>query len=180
MGNSSRKILFQYDADKAREAVLRLLHRHGGSMDKLKLIKLLFYADRAHLVRYGRPIVGGHYFAMNLGPVSSELKDNIDSTEKDDQLPFKIIGSYNLVAKEPSDENWLSESDLEVLDEIYAEYNHIDSVKLGLMSHNLKAWKNNKPLQGGRKPIPYEDFFEDNEDKTMLEVIMDNQEAMDC
>ena len=90
MGNSSKKIRFKYDADKAGQAILWLLHRHGGSMDKLKLIKLFFYADRLHLLRYGRPIVGGHYFAMNFGPVSSELKDIVDSTEQNEQLPFRI------------------------------------------------------------------------------------------
>lgn len=180
MAQQSREIKFQYDADKARQAVLWLLHRNGGSMDKLKLIKLIFFADREHVVRYGRPIVGGNYYAMNLGPVSSQLKDEVDSSSSGGEYPFEIQGSYNLVARKSADEDWLSESDLQILDEVYDKYRHIDSVKLGLLSHNFKAWGNNKPPEKGRKPIPYEDFFEDNEDKTMLEVIMDDQEARDC
>lgn len=179
MANSTQPIQFQYDVNKARQAVLWLLHKHGGAMDKLKLIKLIFFADRAHLVRYGRPIVGGQYYAMDLGPVSSELKDDVDKATLTNELPFKTQGDYNLVAKGPADEDWLSESDLETLDEVYAKYGRIDSIKLGLMTHELKVWKNNEPPQGGCKPIPYEDFFEDNEDKTILEIIMDDQEARD-
>ena len=180
MPNKERSIRFPYNKEKAIQSVLRLLHRNGGSMDKLKLIKLIFFADREHVVRFGRPIVGGDYYAMKLGPVSSDLRDDVDKSASTEEYPFEIRGDYNLIAKEACDEDWLSESDLEILDEVYSKFGHIDSVKLGLFSHNFKAWKNNEPPEEGRKFIPYEDFFEDNEDKTMMEVIMDDQDARDC
>jgi len=148
-------------------------------MDKLKLIKMIFLADREHLVRYGRPIVGGNYVAMDLGLVSSDLKDYIEGKQKSRDLPFAIQGEYNLVASQATKEDWLSESELEVLDEIYDKYKHIDSVKLGLLTHKYKAWKNNEPPKGSSKLVPYEDFFEEKDSKDMLSLVLEEQEIRD-
>lgn len=168
-------IKFPFNPDRASQPVLWLLHRHGGSMDKLKLIKMIFLADREHLVRYGRPIVGGHYVAMDLGLVSSDLKDYIEGRTPSKDLPFVIQEKYNLVATQATNEDWLSESELKVLDEVYEEYKYIDSVKLGLKTHKYKAWKNNIPPKGSSKPVPYEDFFEEEDNGAMLDLILDNQ-----
>lgn len=139
-------------------------------MDKLKLIKLFFYADRQHLAQYARPVLGGDYYAMDLGPVSSQLKNHVDEAITSSDLPFVVQGEYNLVAKEPISEGLLSESDFDVLEETYKRYGHIDSVRLSLMTHKLKVWKKNEPERGGRKPITYEDFFEDLRDDGIYTV----------
>jgi uncharacterized phage-associated protein len=148
-------------------------------MDKLKLIKMIFLADREHLVRYGRPIVGGNYVAMDLGLVSSNLKDYIEGKTVLEDLPFVIQDKYNLVATQPTAGDQLSESELEVLDEIYDKCKHIDSVKLGLLTHKYKAWKNNAPARGSSKSVPYEDFFEDKDSKDMLALALEEQEIRD-
>jgi len=144
-------------------------------MDKLKLIKMAFFADREHLVRYGRPIVGGDYVTMDLGLVSSQLKDYVEG-QISSSLPFVLQGNCNLVATQATNENQLSESELEILDKVYDRYKNIDSVKLGLMTHEYKAWKNNVPPKGSCKPVPYEDFFEEKDNKAMLDLILDEQE----
>jgi len=43
--------------------------------DKLKLVKLLFIADKYHLVQFGRTITNDDYWAMPYGPVGSTAKD---------------------------------------------------------------------------------------------------------
>ena len=93
-------IKFPFKPDRASQSILGLLHRHGGSMDKLKLIKIIFLADREHLVKYGRPIVGGNYVAMDLGLVSSSLKNYIEGKVKQKQLPASFaqlaISAYGI------------------------------------------------------------------------------------
>ncbi len=176
MGKTSTPIDFPYNSNKATHAILWLLRRNNGCMDKLKLIKLLFYVDRDHLNRYGRPVVGGHYWAMDLGPVSGELKDHVDSATSDAGLPFEICGPYNLLAKGFPQEGELSESDIEILNEVYEKYAHIESIKLSRLTHALKVWRKNEPQPGSRKCIPYEDFFLDLDNTQMLKVIRENQQ----
>ncbi|MGD0679946.1 MAG: Panacea domain-containing protein, partial [Polyangiaceae bacterium] len=69
-------IEFEYDEERARHATLWLLQEHG-TLDHIKLLKLVVLADVEHLKRYGRPIVGGEYFAMEHGPVASQLYDEL-------------------------------------------------------------------------------------------------------
>lgn len=49
--------------------------KHGKSVDKLEVLKLIYLADRYHLRKFGRLITEDNYFAMPLGPVPSLAKD---------------------------------------------------------------------------------------------------------
>jgi len=179
MRTSARPITFPYDPSKAQQVALWLLCRHGGSMDKLKLAKMVFLADRQHLVHYGRPIVGGHYFTMKRGPVSSEFKDYIDGEMTGVELPFALSGQFNLVATQPVDENWLSPSDREILDTVYYKYKDLSPVQLADITHQFKAYKKNIPPKSSCCSIPYEDFFEDTDSKDMLALVLEEQEIRD-
>jgi uncharacterized phage-associated protein len=172
-------IKFPFEKDKAIQAVLWLLHRNNGAMDKLTLVKLVFFADREHLVKYGRPIIGGTYYTMEHGPVSSELLDLINSIETNDRrIPLKPCG-HNIKAADSPNANLLSESDVTILDGIYQIYGHLDGFRLRDLTHELKAYKKNIPPKGSRCELPYEDFFEDYppQKRGMLNVILDEREA---
>jgi len=174
---SNRPIKFQYDSEKAKQAVLWLLHKNNGSMDKLQLIKLFFLADREHLAKYGRPIIGGTYYTMPNGPVCSELLDAINVLLGDS---LTLEPNHKLIAKEKSSTDWLSESDLEVLEDIYKNYGHTDPFRLSDITHNLEVYKKHWPPKNGKRElIPYEDFFADLDEnaKKMLEIIYDEQDA---
>lgn len=172
------KVEFQFNHDKATQAILWLVQRNNGSLNKLQLVKMLFLADREHLAKYGRPIVGGNYFTMKYGPVSSELLNYIDESATSD-LAFKVADNFEVVGKKPAGQDWLSQSDLDVLDEVYRKYGHLDRFNLSEITHGLEAYKKNEPPEGSRRPLPYEDFFLDFDDeaKKMLELIVDEQEA---
>jgi uncharacterized phage-associated protein len=162
MDKTPTKIKFAFDTEKAKQVILWILCRNNGSMDKLQLVKLIFFADREHLIKYGRPIVGGSYFAMDHGPVSSELLTLINNSQKKPAAyPFEFRGTFELIAKGSPDDEWLSESDLLVLDEIYQKYGRTDKWKLRDMTHKLKAYKKNEPPRGCSNVMSYEDFFED-------------------
>lgn len=172
------RITFPYDRERAVNAMLWLLGRHGGSLEKMKLVKLLFYADRAHLVKYGRPITGGRYCAMPHGPVASSLYDDLKSWANDAHAPVKISGR-RVVAGRPSDAESLSESDVEVLVAVDREYGKLSSGALRNMTHELKAYKRNYREGSGIKSfaLPYEDFFLDVPDDGILDIMRDDQEA---
>ena len=56
---------------KATQALNFFALKKDGKINKMKAIKLIYLADRLHLRKYGRPIVGDIYWAMKLGPVGS-------------------------------------------------------------------------------------------------------------
>ncbi|MBN2271569.1 MAG: SocA family protein [Sedimentisphaerales bacterium] len=183
MGRKTHKsIRFEFDRDKAVQAVLWLLRRNNGAMDKLKLIKLFFWADREHLVRYGRPIVGGEYYNLDYGPVSSELLNLVNESDADaSSVPFSSDKrTHQVCANGLCEERLLSKSDLDVLDEVYNRYGHMDGFQLSDMTHKLTAYTQNEPPKGGRSALAYEDFFLDLADaksQEMLRIILDEQEA---
>ncbi|WP_312361946.1 Panacea domain-containing protein [Ensifer sp.] len=61
---------FQVDKEKTVEALLYIVTRYG-EVGRFHALKTLYYADREHLRRYGRPITGDRYIAMENGPVPS-------------------------------------------------------------------------------------------------------------
>ena len=180
MPDQTRHISFPYDAEKATQAVLWLLYKHGRAINRLKLVKLLFYADREHLSRYGRPIVGGHYVTMQHGPVSSELLNHINKASADTEAAF-VNEDLRVLARGPVDEDKLSESDIEVLNQIDNKYGRYDRFVLRDLTHELQAWKKNypNPEEDTSYALPYEDFFLDLEDDGILEIIREHQEIMD-
>jgi len=179
MRNSAKPISFLYDRNKATQAILWLLHKHGGTLSKLKLVKLLFWADKEHLIRYGRPIVGGQYYAMPHGPASSELLNHLNEATHKSFCPF--ILENNLVSSQRlADKEELSESDIEALNSINQRYGSFSWWTLRNLSHLLAEYINSwrrKPEGSRRHPIAYEDLFRHKKDKAMLGIICDDQEA---
>lgn len=170
-------IYFRYDATKAVQAVLWFLHKHGGTMDKMKLIKLVYIADREHLKLYGRPIVGGRYFAMKHGPVTSELLDHINNN--DCGRDFLLENKRTVIAQGPLYEKYLSESDVLVLTKIDEEFGMMGTGRLRNLTHDFKAWQKNypNPDENTSRAISYEDMLSDVEvAPELIETITDDQE----
>ena len=57
-----------YREDKATQAAARLLRLAGGKLNHMKLMKLLYLADRRALIQWGRPITFDWYVSMPHGP----------------------------------------------------------------------------------------------------------------
>lgn len=64
---------FPINEKKATQATARLIEKSGGPIDYLRLIKLVYLADRESIQSRGIPIVGGHYFSMRKGPTIGEV-----------------------------------------------------------------------------------------------------------
>jgi uncharacterized phage-associated protein len=162
---------FAYDAERAHNATLWLLKRHG-ALDHIKVLKLVVLADLEHLARYGRPIVGGEYFAMEHGPVASELYDEL---KLGTVAGTEAVNSYLLRAVAEPDEDQLSETDLEVLQEINEKFGAWDRYRLSDFTHTLNAWKKNYKGNRGSYRIPYEDLLQERLDGDMLALVRDAQ-----
>ena len=131
-------------------AVLYILQQLGGKSDMHKIFKTLYFADQSHLSKYGRTITGDVYIAMQYGPVPSKTDDIFkavrgDSYFHDDELNtyFHFVNKYIVEANRKADLDYLSESDLECLEEAIERCKDKSFDELTKMSHGL-AWENTR------------------------------------
>ncbi|MDP3770264.1 MAG: Panacea domain-containing protein [bacterium] len=155
---------------KATQALNLLARKKEGKINKMKAIKLIFLADRLHLRKYGRPIVGDMYWAMKLGPVGSLTKNIADlSSISEDALAYakKYIKPVDekkqtLVSLKQEDLSVFSKTDLECLEAVYDKFSDKDQFELAEITHKYPEWvKHKKELDGGKKRVmmDYYDFF---------------------
>lgn len=71
---------FIVDKDKTLNAALYVLNAVGKA-DYHKVFKILYFAEQHHLRKYGRPVTGDSYQAMQYGPVPSYLFDVFKASE---------------------------------------------------------------------------------------------------
>lgn len=138
---------FKFDERVAVETILYILSKTKDPTFH-HISKLLYFADLCHLKRYGRFICGDRYIAMQNGPVPSGvydmLKDQRDSLEylrfPIAEQAFRLVGNYTVKALRQPDLDWLSESEIECLDEAIAKYDHLGFEALTQLSHQ-GAWE---------------------------------------
>jgi uncharacterized phage-associated protein len=114
-----------------------------------RIFKILYFADREHLSKYGRPITGDTYIKMEAGPVPSNLY-NIFKSVRGDGIPYDHLNEYFSVydeklikpEKEP-DLRFLSKTDVSELDESISKYGELSFNELTKKSHDI-AWNSAK------------------------------------
>jgi hypothetical protein len=74
-------VSFPFDADKATEVAAQFLQFEKGSINVMRLAKLIYLLDRESIRQRGVPVVGGVDLSMKNGPVTSEILDLINSGE---------------------------------------------------------------------------------------------------
>lgn len=165
-------IKFSYDPDRAMHAALWFLKRRG-ILHRVKLVKLIAFADVAHICKYGRPIAGGQYKAMAHGPVSSEFYDQIKHNTMPGTTPVGLL----VKGLDEPNEDFLSETDLEVLQEVDAKFGNLDWHQLENLTHEWEGWKKN--WEGGSTyyPMSYNDLLIGHLGEEMRQLIEDNQDA---
>lgn len=170
-----------------KAAVLHILNKAGGTLDKYRIYKALYFANKEHLNRYGRLITSDTFFALPFGPVPTKLADVLDSIKtgkklKDSEkhLFFPIIQSLEhcgfdaenyFTAKELPDMDELSETDIECLNIGLNKCIGRDFGEIKEESHD-KAWEKAfaKPCH---KSIDILDMVDDS-NQSMKEYVLDN------
>src|SRR6185295_5585336 len=120
-------LTFEFEPEKFVEASVYLTERCP-LMTKMKLFKLLFFADKKHLLRYGRPILGARYIAMKDGPVPSQAYDIVKNNYHHFHEKLLVSG-HEISARQPASVDSLSDSDIEVLDEVCSEYGSLTAAQ---------------------------------------------------
>lgn len=189
------KTIFEFDYKKATQAINYLAIQAGGQIDKLKLIKLVYLAERYHLRRHGRPIFNDTYYAMPLGPVASSVKDIAEFSDflADEEKNYaeaalqKGTQPHSILSLAEVDTDVFSDSELEALDFAFSEFGNYTPFQLVDITHIYPEWKQFEAVLNSkettREVMSYADFFKNpepgSEDKFALrEEILAASQAM--
>ena len=71
------EVFLLFDFKKAVQAINFFVRNINSShcLDELSVLKAIFFADRYHLLKYGKTVTGDVYYAMKHGPVASGCKN---------------------------------------------------------------------------------------------------------
>lgn len=157
-----------FDERRAAQAAAFLLHRAGGTLPLIKLMKLMYLAERLSFKRYGEALTGDQLVSMEHGPVLSRTYNHIkgartavaggwDTWVADRAGHAVALRDASMVRSPEQDLTYLSDSDLEVLGEIWTQFGHWD--KWALRDHTHDQCPEWKDPEGSSIPIAYVDLF---------------------
>ena len=135
---------FAFDERRAAQAASILLDRAGGSMDYLKLVKLLYLADRASLIETEVPITDDRYASMKHGPTPCQVLELIlQEQPREDSIWHRYIRRENFVAYLCGPIEWeqLSESNVDVLNDTYETYGNLRPSQVVSQTQALPEWR---------------------------------------
>ena len=160
-------ISFVFDEIKATQAACYLLSLNAGRMNYMKMIKLLYLADREYITNWSNSITTDFYVSMDNGPVTSKIYDLIKDSRSDNGTYWASCirtEEYNTVLrKEPKEYDRLSPMEMEVIADInqkFADKSEWDVVKF--CHDNLKEWQN---PSGSTIQITIEDIIRATKDE---------------
>lgn len=168
-------IHFNFDFKKATQALNYLAKRAGGNgaINKMSAIKLIYFADRYHLRKYGRPVTNDEYVAMPFGAVGSKTKDIAENTtfladiEINYSKRYIVKKGYEIQSIDEVDMDVFSDSDAEALNFAVENLGHFDQYELADISHAYPEWKKfESAFDSGVSTafdMDYEDFFKNAE-----------------
>lgn len=169
---------------KAIQAVGVLLRREGKQASRLRLLKLLYIADRTALKETGCQIVGSRIVAMKHGPLHSEVLDLINGEHI--QSPrwsryFQSVGRNVVLMEEPEVGN-LSRYEVELLNRVVDDHDNCSDWDVADETHDFPEWRRiySDPTENTSRPIPIDVLIESigrGADKTAILQDMKDSEV---
>lgn len=152
--------------ERVAQMAAYLLQQQRGHMPYLKLMKLLYLADREAMGRFGESISGDHMVSMPHGPVLSQTLDLIKGyapVVAEQGWNYWIAGEANYEVSlkqahaERDDFDELSDVDIEILNKVWGQFGHMKPFDIVQYTHDHCAeWID---PQGSSFPIKPEAVF---------------------
>lgn len=133
-----------YDDRRAAQSAAFLLQLAGGSLEILKLTKLLYLSERLSYERYGEPLTGDTPYALKQGPVLSQIYDRTKRTDNLNEtwrtwIKGRSGNDISLVHPilDPSEELVaLSKADFKVMSAVWKDFGGMTAYELVTYTHH--------------------------------------------
>ncbi len=172
-------LTFEFNLGKLVQAIAYFSESGLPGLTKLKIAKLLYFADKEHLLEHGKPIIGDVYWCMDYGPVPSFAMNEMSvaingseisvSDESDVSVFSRVLNVKKLFHSHPRfevkegayDPSVFSASEQSALRYTKNVYGYKTARELVELTHKEPTWviSNNGRESGSRALITYDLFF---------------------
>lgn len=167
-GKKMPHVTFNFNQAKATEVILYLALK-APVPNVYGICKMLYLADKASLEKYGRFLFGDSYVAMREGSTPSNAYNVLRRIEQCPTSDLKRDGNRVIALRNP-DLDYLSQSDIECLDQTIAKYGKPANWSERKRACHDDAWQGAWDKRGmrGSNPIPIESIAETLEKSDVL------------
>jgi uncharacterized phage-associated protein len=154
--------LVGFRSKKAAQLCARFALHSGGTIEKLKLIKLIYFTEREFLKAHFRPILFDELFSLPHGPICFSTLNGIDGSIHGDVWEDFVVRNGNVVVAKKKfsrdDLDEVSDAELETADGVWKNLGHMTASQLRNFSHeNCPEYTE---VINGRVPISYREVLE--------------------
>jgi uncharacterized phage-associated protein len=132
-------------------------------MSRLRLLKLLYIADRECIRESGRSITGDRAVAMDHGPVLSRtyacIKGQNYTATSWEQF-FRRSGKHDVELHADPGIGKLSQYEIRTLQSVAERFEELDDWSLSEHTHTFPEWLRNRPEPGSSRHISVHDVLE--------------------
>lgn len=170
-----------FSETKAAQTAAFFLYQAHGRLPILKLMKLMYLAERRSYELYGEPLIGDTLVSMEHGPVLSRTLNRVNGTvpSVDNGWDSWVADreGHDVALRDPSrvrspeqDLLELSDAELDLLNETWAQYGHLGKYQIRDLTHKIcPEWED---PDGSSIPISIDKLF------ATLKFDADQTEAM--
>ncbi len=155
-------MFLRFDRLKAVQAAAIIAAAEGNRIGKLRLLKLLYIAERRAIKETGRPLLGARSVAMDHGPLHSELLNMMNGVLNDTRewnKHFKNVNLREFALRQPSENGTLSRYEIELLKAVVSEHEQFDDWQIVEITHQFPEWVA-RYKQGTSSEIPMSDIID--------------------
>jgi uncharacterized phage-associated protein len=169
----AKRLRFKFSPEKFANAVAYLAQECPQST-KMTICKHLYFADKQHLVRYGRPITGDHYWRLDHGQIPTRglnmLRSKASPQENALLQKYVSVNGNSVQLKQQANQKVFSKSDLEVLDWVIQKYGRMSAARLRSLAHKEPSCTEETG------PIDYALFFEGVQDAEAVKELAESEQ----
>ena len=167
-----------FRVDKTTQMAARFLQLAHEPIPYIKLLKLLYLADKQMLIKHGKPITYDRWYALKYGPVLSSTYNLIKGTVRSEYWSDHIkTEQYDVVLSSDPGSDALSTAEDRIIDGVFEKYKDMDKWELVDDLHQLPEWED---PGDSSKEITYQEVLRiEGLAKDDIDNILDNIRVQD-
>lgn len=177
-----------FDVSKVLQIILFFAKKENNveNVKYIKILKLLFLADKLYLKKYWTTISGDSYVAMKLWPVASHTLNVIKEPERFWELEEEIgetirvnLDDKTITALKDVDYDYFSQLELETLEKIYEVFWGLKWGELVDICHGYNEWAKHKDaIWSSSIPMDFLDFFTETQGENEIFEMTEDEVAL--